>query len=351
MFKKTLLSFILSSILIGINSPLNSAEYFNANELRETQAFSEGFQLAITGVKQKEFKLQGYKNETIQFDEFIVVVDSTGLDDAKKFLIQSFGFKYFDSVRLSNEWIVLGSFAQRPNAELLMESLNNKWFKVLDKSRQAFIHQNAKNTTYTKAKSFHSDIAEIIEEDINKNKKILYVEKTLPVEPMEINESPTKKMQVENIPQNQNLSRKIPLNQQIQPEIKKNTPIVLNKEVVPSKKEVKENPIVKKFDDLEIKSPQKTKEEEERIKNLVNPTIYEIILKEPAALTYKNISSKSKQIPLASIIEVGSYENTGSTYISDKKITDVNGKAYYKILNKDILLREDDIILAKESKL
>lgn len=337
---------LLSITLFIIPLQINANDYFNANELKETQAFAEGFQLAITGTKLKEFKLQGYKNESIKFDEYIVVVDSTGLDDAKKFLIQSFGFKYFDAVRLSNEWIVLGSFKQKPNAELLMESLNNKWFKVLDKSRRAFIHQNAKDEVYTKAKSFHSDIAELIEEDINKNKQILLVEKITAVQPIEVTENTKKEMKVENIPTNQNLSRKIPLSKQI-----------VKKEEKNDKKNVKKEskPVIKKFEELNIpkNEPKEIKQESpnEKIMNLVNPTIYELILKESAALIYKNTSNKYENVPSSSIIEAGNYENTGIVYISDKKITDEKGKVYFKILNKEVLLRSDDVIIAKESRL
>lgn len=342
MFKKILLSTILASML--------NADYFNANEVKEVQAFSEGFQLAITGTKVKEFKIQGYRNEQIKFDEFIVVVDSTGLDDAKKFLVQQIGFRTFDSVRLTNEWIVLGSFKEKPNAELLKDTINQKWFHVLDKSRQAFIHQNTTNTVYTKSKSLYSDIAEVIEDDISKNKKILLVEKVNPVQPMDIVErQPNKPMKVESIPEEPILNRK-----------KTPTPTELfdkantlprepkGTEIVVPKKQVQ---VIKKVDDVNIPIITKNPELEKKKEELANPIVYELLLKESSALVYSNSSGKSQNVPIVSIKEIGNYENNGTIFYSDKKITDAKGKIYYKIVNKEALLREDDVIVAKESKL
>jgi len=345
MFKKVLLSVILASIL--------NAEYFNANEVKEVQAFSEGFQLAITGTKLKEFKIQGYKKEEIKFDEYIVVVDSTGLDDAKKFLIQQIGFRTFDSVRLTNEWIVLGSFKEKPNAELLRDTINQKWFNVLDKSRQAFVHQNTTNIAYTKSKSLYSDIAEVIEEDISKNKKILLVEKVTPVAPIDIVEKqPTKPMKIETIPEEPMLNRKKPSSPS---ELFDKTNVKEkskgNEVVIPKK----QNQTIKKIDEVELPviQPviQKNTEIEKKKEELAHPVVYELLLKDSSALVYSNNSGKTQNVPLASIREIGNYENSGTLYFSDKKITDAKGKVYYKIVNKETLLREDDVIVAKESKL
>jgi len=171
----------LFKILLGV-SLLFTCSFAIEQENRDIEAltsFSDGFNMAFKGLSAKEFGIQGLSEAEVDFEEFMIVVDTTGMDDARRFAIQLVGFRYDDSVRVKGgNWIVLSSYSRKPNATSLAMRINNKYFAHQPKNRQAFVYQKPIGKVFYKEKSFFSKIASIIEEDIKKNTKILYVKDT-----------------------------------------------------------------------------------------------------------------------------------------------------------------------------
>jgi len=162
-------------------SAFSNSNHMNEVELHDTQAFSEGFGLAMRGLEAKEFKIQGLDQKEITFNNYMVIIDGTGLDDASRFALQMIGFRYDDSTRvIQNNWIVVSSFSRKPNADSLANRINKKYFKQQSRSRKCFVYEKPFAKTFNKEVSFYASIAKIIKDSIESQEKILYIKETPP---------------------------------------------------------------------------------------------------------------------------------------------------------------------------
>lgn len=169
--KKLLLTLLL---LIDIIYAGNIYNTFPTD--KEALAFKKGFQLALMVIKSgREFEIQGTNNEEIEFQDFIVFVDSTELDTADKIAVQVTGFTYAQSVRLLDDRIAIADFDNRPDAITLAKTLNTTYFNKNAPHRRAYVYEKKKNDRFYRANSITTAISKSLKQQIKDEMKIIYI--------------------------------------------------------------------------------------------------------------------------------------------------------------------------------
>lgn len=171
---------LITFCLLAFNTNSQAYSSFNPFDLKEAETFYEGFNLALRGLEAKEFKVQGIDEEQVEFKNYMVVVDATDYDNAKRFAMQTIGFRYDDSVRVTfNNWIVISSFNRGADANTLARRINKKYLSHQAKNRRCFVYPKKENQIFYKEKSFYFPIVDILLDRLKSETKILYVkEKT-----------------------------------------------------------------------------------------------------------------------------------------------------------------------------
>lgn len=174
---------LFSLSLLFLTLPQSAvASDFNPLNQKEATSFYEGFNLALKALEAKELEIQGLEEEEVEFNQFMVVVDTTSYDDAIRFALQTIGFKYDKSVRLTfQNWIVISSFDRKANATTLAKKINRKYLAEQPANRKCFVYEKRNNQIFYKEKSLFYKIAKYFKEKYEKEKQIIYVEKKVPV--------------------------------------------------------------------------------------------------------------------------------------------------------------------------
>lgn len=172
--RKSIIKYCATALLVI--SSLNADTYNNQPSDSEALAFKRGFNLCQSSlIDGREFRIQGTKEEEIVFKEFMVMIDTTDLDDADRGAIQKIGFIYADSVRLNDERIVMAHFERKANAVSLAKNLNNLYFSKNAPDRKAYTYSKLPNEYFFKEKSFFYEIANIIEQSLKSKMEVVYI--------------------------------------------------------------------------------------------------------------------------------------------------------------------------------
>ena len=278
---------------------------------KEAFAFKKGFSLAIMSlIDGREFKIQGRMEEQIEFKNYMVIVDATDLDDADKFAIQKIGFIYASSIRLTDERIVIADFERKANAITLAKTLNRDYFNKNAPHRRAYTYEKQIDEKFYKEKSFFYEVADLIEDQLKDEMKVLVIEDKRPnLSPVKNTLSPNHKIIKPN-PQMQNTTTK-----KIKTQVKKQNNSILEKPQ-------KEKPIKQ---EKKIQSFSKTNTE---------PFFIQFIPKGRYITRYtlsKDVTEKD--ISEKDFVKENEIENSGELIISDLYIITKDKVKFYKAEN------------------
>lgn len=187
---------VLNSVLATILTPcFAQGIYSTMPTTQEAIAFKKGFQLAVMSLKDgREYKIQGKEEEEVQTRPYMVLIDTTDLDDADKMAIQKIGFIYAESTRLKGNKILMASFEEKPNAVTLAKNLNRDYFSKNAPHRRAYVYEKRVNETFYKEKSLFSRMAEMIETDLKNSIPVIYIkDKTPTIQPKAVEKKETPK--------------------------------------------------------------------------------------------------------------------------------------------------------------
>lgn len=325
--KRTLIVLLLFADLLFAN-------YFEEESKKEAKAMQEGFVLAITSME-KEYEIQGINETDIEFKEWMVVIDGSGKDynDSRKYSVQLTGFRYADSVRLTNGWIVLASFKTEANAELLKERINERYLHKLPKNRQAYVHHNTNDMGFKKEKSLFSGIASLIERKIKENTKVLLIENA---SSDSVKNGKRKEQNEKSAPNKVNAKDK----KSSDKTMKTFEDFIKETKKVEPKKMKKKDMNELTSSEKEISIPKKEK------------YLYSFILNKEETIFFTASIKNNELVEDSLNVGMMNRENSGNVYSSIDYYTGSKGtKKYYRILETDYFVQEEDITIVKKDKL
>lgn len=311
MIKKTTLFLLL------VGSQLFADNIYNTFPTdKEAFAFKKGFSLSIMSlIDGREFRLQGRTEEEVKFKDFLVMVDTTDLDDADKFAIQKIGFIYADSIRLTDERIVIADFERKANAVTLARTLNTNYFNKNAPHRRAYIYEKKTAEKFYREKSFFYEIANLIEENLKTNMKVIYIKDKQPI--------------TKNV------------TPQVAPQIKKEI----------AKEAVNQEPTIEK--PKKVSPPKENKPEEKPLKSVVEskintePFFIQFLPKGRYINRFKLSKDMSdKTISNSDLIKQSQIENPGELLTSENYLITTDGIKYFKSNDNFYYLSADSEIIA-----
>ena len=297
MIKKLLLSTVLATYALSSNI------YNTFPTDKEAFAFKKGFQLAIMSlIDAREFKIQGRKEDVAELKSFLVLVDSTDLDDADKMALQKIGFIYDDSIRLTNNTIMMADFKSKPNAVTLAKTLNITYFNKNAPHRRAYVYETKQNEVFYKEKSLAYEIAELIEEELKSEMKAILI----------TDKSPKSNTQTQNTQKEQIVPQAVL------------TPKKVEKPTAPAKKTAQ--PV--KTETKEPVKPTKVS------KVNTQPFFIQFAPKGKYVIRYKLIKDlNDKTIDSSDFIKQSQIENNGELLMADNYIITTDDKKFIKSEN------------------
>lgn len=327
------LSKILILILLSATCLIADGIYNTMPNDKEAFAFKKGFSLAITSlIDGREYRLQGREESSVNFKDYLVMIDTTDLDDADKFAIQKIGFIYANSIRLNDERIVIADFERKANAATLAKTLNNNYFNKNAPHRRAYVYEKKNTDIFYKEKSFFYEIANFIEEKLKKEMEVVYITAK---EPQPVQNQAQKS---QNIAEEQK-------NNAPQPTPSKSpqaTPIKITPKVVQSSNNQKTQSTAELFKDVPaklknedvptVKKTNKTAEKESKIN-----TDYFFIQFLPTGdhvTPYKLIKDiKDKHISNLDLAKQSQTQNVGDVFTSENYIITTDDIKFYQANN------------------
>lgn len=138
-----------------------------------SRAFETGLAVGVDSFE-REYLIQGWKGDSIEPLEFMVVLDSKNCSTKKILLLKDFGFRNgLSPVELSNHTILFKSFDNLPDAKELIEYLNSMDFK--DIPEKMYVHQKKSSEKFKKAPFAFKYIFERIQKDIKGGVQVLVI--------------------------------------------------------------------------------------------------------------------------------------------------------------------------------
>lgn len=304
MYKKTIISLFFSTSVLMASNIYNT---FPTD--KEAFAFKKGFSLAIMSlVDGREFNLQGREESEVVFKEHLVIIDTTDLDDADKFAIQKIGFIYADSIRLNDERIVIADFERKANAVTLAKTLNRNYFNKNAQHRRAYPYERKNNERFYKEKSFFYEVANLLEEQLKNEMKVIYIRENMPK-----SSSP--------------ITNQVP---RVQTKINPIEAVAPNLKPKQVANEQPRKPIKTELDPIEVIETPK-----EEVISYINKEVFfiQFIPKGRYINRYKLVSSKtptSTDISDNDFIKQNQEENSGELIISENYITSKDKTKFFK---------------------
>jgi hypothetical protein len=332
---------ILQILFLLLCISFSHASTYDKAAAENIRAFKDGYRTALMGMM-KEFQIQGIDNEPISFDQYIVAIDATGVDDYGKIAMQQVGFVDYDAVRLANGWIVYGAFLNDANAKSFKKKLAMKLESFLTKNMQPFVYETKKDERFVRERSVYFKIARHIKEDLEKNTKIVYVTDPSVIEKQKVHliyDGVTKEGDkfVSDSKKNDE-----PGNAIIDSSMRQGINVLKSR----GEQATVSDPVaVEKKKEVKKEAPSNYVTQLNHDKNGLY--LVSFLLKDKVALTYKlkNRGNVKKDYRFSEFASIGEMENT--QYLSGKTVNVADGSTtieMLKVYNKNIFFKKDDII-------
>lgn len=159
-------SLILAAVLIpGAVSAIDGDAY------DATLAFERGLSVGVDAVE-REYKVQGWKQEVVEPLNFMVVLDSKNCSTKKTLLLKDFGFRRgLTPIELTNNFLYYKSFDNRPDAEELVNYLNNYEFKEI--SEKVYVYKKKTGEKFLKAPFAFKYIYDSMQKEIKEGVQVI----------------------------------------------------------------------------------------------------------------------------------------------------------------------------------
>lgn len=130
-------------------------------------AFERGLSIGVEAVE-REFKIQGTKNEVVPTNNYLVVLDTDNLATKKTLLLKDFGFQLgLTAVQFTNGMLYFKSFEHEADANELVKLLNDKYLKGYKK--QAYVYKKKGGESFYKAPFAFKKLFDEMEKEIKGN--------------------------------------------------------------------------------------------------------------------------------------------------------------------------------------
>lgn len=327
-------SIILAALLIPIGLSAMETDPFPDDA---AVSFERGLSVGIDSID-REYRVQGWKEEVIDSLEYMVVLNTKKCTTKKILLLKEFGFRRgLTPIELTNDLLYFKSYGSKPDAEELVGLINSAELK--DNFEKAYVYKKRPGEKFNKAPFVFKYIFDAMQKEIKKDVQVLVLSPDQG-KAMGIKTTPKEKVVVETKPEIINTTDHLPV--VVTPPNVAGTEVPMPKEVIAPPK-----PIVKNIPSSPV--PNK--------KVVTKPAAKKTILKATRVEPVNGFSMKG------SVVEYYSYlssdgasdlnlkkrkfedrnfevqrtlQNKGQRFVSSGGVVSINGVKYIKVKGKNM---------------
>lgn len=134
-------------------------------------AFERGLSVGVDAVE-REYRIQGWKEEAVEPLDYMVVLDSKSCSTKKVLLLKDFGFRRgLSPIELTNNTLYYKSFDSRPDADELVRYLNDSELKEIPE--KVYVYKKRSNEKFRKAPFAFKYIFDRMQKEIKDGVQVL----------------------------------------------------------------------------------------------------------------------------------------------------------------------------------
>lgn len=134
-------------------------------------AFERGLSVGVDAVE-REYRIQGWKEEAVEPLDYMVVLDSKSCSTKKILLLKDFGFRRgLSPIELTNNTLYYKSFDSRPDADELVRYLNDSELKEIPE--KVYVYKKRPNEKFRKAPFAFKYIFDRMQKEIKDGVQVL----------------------------------------------------------------------------------------------------------------------------------------------------------------------------------